>query len=61
MLKFIFKEHAALHVVMGATHAFDNSLIDTVIQHYVNPIEKAERSLLIMATILPACRHAGAR
>lgn len=48
----LIMEHAALHVVMGATHAFDNSLIDTVIQHNVNPIEKAERSLLIMATTL---------
>ena len=34
------------------TMRFDNSLIDTVTQHNVNPIEKAERSLLIMATTL---------
>ena len=45
-------EHAALHVVMGATHCFDLSLVDTVVQRSINPIEKAERSLLIMASTL---------
>ena len=43
---------AALHVVMGATHAFDESLLDTVVCGNVNPIERVERSLLIMATTL---------
>lgn len=45
-------EHASLHVVMGATHCFDKSLTNTVIQDNVNPIEKLERSLLIIATTL---------
>jgi len=45
-------EHAALHVVMGATHCFDDALLDTVVQRSVNPVEKCERSLLIMATTL---------
>lgn len=40
---------------MGATHCFDESLMDTVVQRSVNPIEKAERSLLIMATTLHQC------
>ena len=44
--------HAALHVVMGATHCFDESLLDTVVQRNANPIEKCERSLLIMASTL---------
>ena len=43
---------AALHVVMGATHAFDESLLDTVVQGNVNPIERVERSLVIMAATL---------
>ena len=45
-------EHAALHVIIGASHTFDKSLVDTVIQDNVNPIERTERSLLIMATTL---------
>ena len=37
---------------MGATHCFDESLLDTVVQNNVNPIERSERSLLIMASTL---------
>jgi hypothetical protein len=43
-------EHTVLHVVICATHAFDKTLVDTVIQSNQNPIEAAERSALIMAT-----------
>ena len=48
-------DHAALHVVMGATHCFAQSLMDSVVQKNINPIEKAERSMLIMATTLHQC------
>ena len=34
----------------AATHAFDQSLLDTVIQQNVNPIEKLEKSSLLVAT-----------
>jgi hypothetical protein len=43
-------DHASLHVVLAATHCFDRTLVDTVIQANVNPIEKVERSLMIVAT-----------
>ena len=45
-------EDASLHVVIGATHCFDRTLTDTVIQDNVNPIEKVERSLLIVGTTI---------
>lgn len=44
--------HASLHVLIASTHRFDKMLIDTVIQQNVNPIEKAERSEMIIATTI---------
>ena len=43
-------EQASLHVVIAATHCFDKTLLDTVIEQNVNPIEKVERSVVIVAT-----------
>jgi hypothetical protein len=43
---------ASLHVLLAATHCFDKTLLDTVIQDNINPIEKVERSSLIVASII---------
>eukprot|EP01125_Pyxidicula_operculata_P017535 TRINITY_DN613_c0_g5_i1.p1 TRINITY_DN613_c0_g5~~TRINITY_DN613_c0_g5_i1.p1 ORF type:complete len:1046 (+),score=365.38 TRINITY_DN613_c0_g5_i1:48-3185(+) len=45
-------EYASLHVVVAATHCFDKTLLHTVIQDNINPIEKVERSLLIVASTI---------
>lgn len=43
-------EHASLHVVLAATHCFDKTVTETVVQDNVSPIEKVERSTLIMGS-----------
>jgi len=45
-------EHADLHVVIAATHCFDKTVTETVVQDNANPIEKVERSTLIMASTI---------
>jgi hypothetical protein len=35
-----------------ATHCFDKVLMDTLVKDNVNPIEKLERSVLIMGTTI---------
>jgi hypothetical protein len=45
-------ESAELHVLLAATHVFTDSLINTVIQQNINPIEKLERSALIIASTI---------
>jgi len=45
-------EQASLHVIIAATHCFDKTLLETVIQDNVNPIEKVERSSLILASTI---------
>ena len=56
-LKRVGKDYAAQdqgNLVIAATHTFDKTLLDTVIQGNVNPIEKVERSLMIVATTIHA-------
>jgi len=51
-------DYASLHVVIAATHCFDKTLMNTVIQDNVNPIEKVERSSLIVASTIQNKRPA---
>ena len=41
---------ADLHVVLAATHCFDDTLVETVIRKNTNPIESVERTTLAMAS-----------
>ena len=45
-------ECAKLHVVIGVTHCFTNSLMGTVIEDNVNPIAKVEKSSALIAATL---------
>jgi len=45
-------DFASMHVVLASTHCFEKSLLHTVIQDNVNPIEKCERSVLILASTI---------
>ena len=47
-------DSCALHVLIAATHCFDDSLIDTVIRKNVNPIEKLEMSTLVVSETIQA-------
>ena len=43
---------ASLHIVIASTHCFAKNLMNTLVQDNVNPIEKLERSNLIVASTI---------
>eukprot|EP00475_Leptophrys_vorax_P036225 TRINITY_DN60812_c0_g1_i1.p1 TRINITY_DN60812_c0_g1~~TRINITY_DN60812_c0_g1_i1.p1 ORF type:complete len:946 (+),score=253.54 TRINITY_DN60812_c0_g1_i1:36-2840(+) len=45
-------DEASLHVIVGVTHCFDKTLTNTVIQENTNPIERVERSVLLIASTI---------
>ena len=49
-------KQSEVHVMMAATHCFDQTLVDTVIQDNINPIEKVERTSMVMSTVIQGKR-----
>uniref|UniRef100_A0A0G4FHG3 Uncharacterized protein n=1 Tax=Chromera velia CCMP2878 TaxID=1169474 RepID=A0A0G4FHG3_9ALVE len=47
-------EDASVHVLVAATHVFAQSVLHTAVQKNVNPIERIERSALIVASTVYA-------
>ena len=47
---------AQFHVIVAATHFFGKNLMETIVKDSVNPIEKVERSHLIMASTISGKR-----
>jgi len=45
-------ESASLHVVVAASHCFDQSLLATVTEEDTNPIDQVERTALTIASIV---------
>jgi len=43
---------AELHVVVAVTHRFENDVMGTAIQDNINPIEKVEKSLLLLSSTI---------
>lgn len=43
---------AELHIIVASTHSFEQSVVDTVVKKNVNPIEKIERSHLLVASLI---------
>jgi hypothetical protein len=41
-----------LHIVVGVSHCFENDIMGSVVQDNVNPIEKVERSSVILASCI---------
>jgi hypothetical protein len=49
-----------IHAIVGATHCFDLNIMDTVIQENINPVDRFERSLLIVASTIYGIADVGA-
>lgn len=51
----ILFEDTSFHVIIASTHFFDNTLLSSVIEDNINPIEEIERSSLILSSSIHGC------
>lgn len=52
-------DFAELHVLVAVTHSFENDVVGTVIQDNINPIEKVEKALMMVAGTIHGCGNDG--
>ena len=45
-------DHASLHVLFSYSHCFDKSVFSTVVEDNVNPIERVERAMLVLGSVI---------
>ena len=45
-------DSASLHVVIVATHVFDKTIVDTIVEDNCNPIDHIERTTAVMAQVV---------
>jgi hypothetical protein len=44
--------HVDTHIILPSAHSFPDSLMNTVVQRNVNPIERVERSVVMMSSVV---------
>merc|ERR1712232_704881 len=45
-------EASEVHVIVGMTHCFPKQIMETIIEDNINPIEKVEKSLRMIASVI---------
>jgi hypothetical protein len=45
-------ESSELHVIVAVSHCFEKQIMETIIKDNINPIEKMERSMMMIASVI---------
>jgi hypothetical protein len=45
-------ESSELHVIVAVSHCFEKQIMETIIEDNINPIEKMERSMMMIASVI---------
>jgi len=45
-------EKSELHIIIAVSHCFESDIMDTIISENVNPIDKVEKSLLLIGSVI---------
>jgi hypothetical protein len=45
-------KYTSMHVIVPYAHAFEKSIVNTVVQDDINPIRSVQRSLLSMMSVI---------